>query len=132
MNKTADKRNEIENESSLECLFSILDKRVDLARKRAEQNISLEEQEEYQKHHKTEIEYGIEFPLKGMKEDLKSDPEYMILCYTIGVCYFEAKKFCEAKKWFIRAIESTPEDYTYDAPYVYLGKITERKARFSI
>jgi len=139
MKKTVKKNNQInekskfrEEGSSMDCLFSILDKRIELARKRAKQNISFEEQEEYQKHHKTEIECGIEFPLKGMREDLCSDPEYAILCHNIGVCYLEEEKLCEAQKWFTVAIESIPEDYSYNEPYIYLEKIGERKMRSPI
>ena len=116
----------------LERLFQMLDERVELARIRAEQNISPEEQEKYRKYHKSEIECGLEFPFKGMKEDLRSDTDYSTLCYEIGICYFRAGKFLEARKWFISSIDLTPEAHRYNAPYVYLEKIRKEDKRSPI
>jgi len=113
--------------TTLECLFSMLEERIERARKRVEESISPKEQEEYQKHHKTEIECGIEFPFKGMREELCSDIEYAILCHNIGIYYLEEEDLLEAHKWFTVSIESIPEDYTYNEPYIYLAKIGERK-----
>jgi hypothetical protein len=113
--------------SALECCFAALDRRVASARKEAEGKVTSAEQAEYVKHHQSEIEHGLEFPIKGMKEILQSDPEYAILCNSIGICYFEAEAYSKAEKWFVNTIDAIPEDYTYPEPYRYLEKIRERR-----
>jgi len=112
---------------ALECCFTALDRRVEAARKEAEDKVDSEEQAKYLKYHKSEIEHGLEFPVKGMKEVLQSDPEYAILCNSIGLCYFEAGSYMKAEKWFLDSIEAIPENYTYNEPYRYLEKIRERR-----
>ncbi|OQX49500.1 MAG: hypothetical protein B5M46_05450 [Epsilonproteobacteria bacterium 4484_20] len=66
-----------------------------------------------------------------MKEDLRSDTDYSILCYEIGIYYFRVGKFLEARKWFISSIDLTPEAHRYNAPYVYLEKIRKEDKRRS-
>jgi len=118
--------------ASLECFFAAIDKRVAAARNEAEKNVSPEVQAHYAKYHRSEIEYGIEFPVKGMLEILKSDPEYAILCNNVGICYYEAEEYRKAEKWFINAIEAIPENYSYNEPYLYLEKIRKRRDTFHI
>lgn len=116
---------------ALECYFAALEKRVDLAENRASQKITMEEQEEYEKLNKVEIEYGVMYPVKGMDNDLLSDPEYAIISNNIGACYFQAEEYGDAQRWFINAIESTPKEYEYSDPHQYLEEMRERNIPFS-